>query len=246
MYNVYNRGNVYFIMNMVTNTYSLIGDYKELLAYLAGGFEGKHFHREDGNILNYTNRFFGDINMGNDFSHYVYERYCNNEEGIEYIVETEEFERKKYLFFDGFDRIIDVRLLEKEAFKVYLQKRNEKKRYFYRRYRKRNGRKKHSGNHFKNYLGNKKKVLTIDNILDTEYKEYHFKHLEDSVNRYPDWWDDTYRRVEGNWKSQYKANRQYNIHKNGKNNKSIRKDFSFGEFSLEEIDEMLLEDFLNN
>ena len=246
MYNVYNKSDVYYVFNRQRNVYVLIGNYRELLVYLSKGFKSKLCYKENYNIAYYNNCFFDDINMGNDYSHYIYKRYEENEEGFSYIVKTEYFDEKSYLFIDGFDRIIDVRLFRDEAFKVYLQRINEKKRYYYRRYKKHNGRKRHSHNTFRNHIGNKKRVLTIDNIFDTEYKEYHFKHLEDFVNPYPDWWDDTYRRVEGNWKSQYKVNRQYNIHNKGKNNKSIRKDFSFEEFSLEEIDEMLLEDFLDN
>ncbi len=65
-------------------------------------------------------------------------------------------------------------------------------------------------------------VKKLDSILKNDYKDYHFKNLEDSKNPYPDWWDDAHRRVEGNWKSQYKVNKQYGIHKNSKNAKSIR------------------------
>ena len=78
-----------------------------------------------------------------------------------------------------------------------------------------------------------------------EYRDYHFKKLEDSNHPYPDWWDDTSRRVEGNWKSQYKVNKQHNIHNNGKSDKTIR-NIGFDDFSQDEIDEMLYEDFIKN
>ena len=82
-------------------------------------------------------------------------------------------------------------------------------------------------------------VRKLDDMFenDMDYKDYHFKKLEDPVERYPDWWDDTHRRVEGNWKSQYKVNKQHNIHNKGKSDDTIRK-MEFDEFS--DDDELLL------
>ncbi len=60
------------------------------------------------------------------------------------------------------------------------------------------------------------------------------------------WWNDKIRRVEGNWKSQYKTNRQYNIRSRGRDVCSIRTlDFEEEEFSALDIEMMLEEDFEN-
>ncbi len=235
MINTYNKSNVYYVCDMINNTYCLIGSFDELLNFLAKSFIKYKYKGEIDNISNYENVYFQEINMGNDYSHIVY----NYEFYYQHICP------KKYLFFDGFERTIDVRNFKEEAFKVYLQIKDSEKRFYFRKRSKKQGRKKHSGNHFKSRLPRKMSVKRLDSKLKTEYKEYHFKKLEDSNNPYPDWWDDTSRRVEGNWKSQYKTRKQYGIHKNVKDNSTIRKQLD-DEFSPEEIDEMLFEDFYKN
>ena len=234
MINVYNKSDVYYVANMINNTCSLIGNYDELLYLLAKNF--KRFQGTANVITNFSNEYFENINMGDDYAHIVYPYYSYNIE--DYTCP------KKYLFFDGLNRTIDIRNLKEEAFKLFLQLPENKIKFYFRR-RKRQGRKRHSRNSFKSRMPRKMQVKKLDDILEHEYKEYHFKKLEDSNNPYPDWWDDTSRRVEGNWKSQYKTRKQYGIHKNIKNNSTIRKQLD-DEFSPEEIDEMLFEDFYKN
>lgn len=82
--------------------------------------------------------------------------------------------------------------------------------------------------------------------LDPDFKEYGFKPILDMGNPPLKWWDEKKRRTEGNWKSQYKTNRQYNIHSKGKDSGTIRRDVGMkGEdYSQEEIDSMLEEEFI--
>jgi len=84
--------------------------------------------------------------------------------------------------------------------------------------------------------------------LDPDFKEYGFKPILDMSNPPLKWWDEKKRRAEGNWKSQYKANRQYNIHSKGKDNGTIRRVTGKGRevFSGEEIDSMLEAEFILN
>lgn len=234
MINVYNKSNVYYVADMVNNTCSLIGDYDELLIFLAKNF--RRFQGTTDIITNFSNEYFDNINMGDDYTHIVY-NYCDSCKTEEYIYP------KRYLFYDGLDRIIDIRDLKEESFKIFLQL-PKKRRFCFRKSRE-CSRRRHSGNSFKSRMPRKIQVRRLDDILENEYNEYHFKKLEDSNNPYPDWWDDTSRRIEGNWKSQYKVNRQYGIHKNTKNNKSIRRvDDIYCD--IDEVDEMLFKDFYKN
>ena len=81
---------------------------------------------------------------------------------------------------------------------------------------------------------------------DADFAEYRFKNILDHNNMPESWWDDKSRRTEGNWKSQYKVNRQYNIHTSMRDDCSIRK-YAFTDvedYTEAEIDAMLEEDFL--
>ena len=82
--------------------------------------------------------------------------------------------------------------------------------------------------------------------LDPDFKEYGFKPILDMSNPPLKWWDEKKRRAEGNWKSQYKANRQYNIHSKGKDNDTIRRvgEAKEGDFFREEIDSLLEAEFI--
>ena len=106
MINVYNKSDVYYVANMINNTRSLIGNYNELLYFLAKNF--KRFQGTANVITNFSNEYFENINMGDDYAHIVYPYYSYNIE--DYICP------KKYLFFDGLNRTIDIRNLKEEAF----------------------------------------------------------------------------------------------------------------------------------
>ena len=250
MYNVYDKSNVYFLYRYSKNSHSLIGDRNALIKMLANAFRSTFYFddvKDYNDCSRWSNCFFDDVNMGSDITCVTHFNYVRDENEILHEVVTKDVYNKEYLFYDGMNRIVDVREFKLEAFHYFVNHRNDKRPYRYYRYnRYKQWKYGHCGTYYHHQAPkNRKCVRKLDAMFDSEYKEYHFKHLEDSNNPYPDWWDDAARRVEGNWKSQYKVNRQYNIHKNAKNNKSIRKDF-FEDFSLEEIDDMLFEDFKNN
>lgn len=84
---------------------------------------------------------------------------------------------------------------------------------------------------------------------DEEYKAYFSSYnispnVLDHSNLPESWWDEKSRRTEGNWKSQYKVNHQYNIHSNVKDSMSIRICEYEEEYSLDDVDFMLEEDFM--
>lgn len=241
MYNVYNKSEIFYMYSFDKDETVLIGDKQDLLLFLSKGFRLKpsfilfeqNYKRKD-TLNNYNNEYFDNINMGNDT--YCVKTFFNMDfYSIEYIPQ-------KYLFSDGYGRIIDVRDFRQEAFSVYLEELNKPFRFNFRRYYGFNRTRSHSKYSWKNkFPGNRNCVRRLDSMFkrDPDFKDYNFKRIEDANNPYPDWWDDASRRVEGNWKSQYKVKRQYNIH-NGKDNKSIRY-FNEDEYDM---DELLYEDFI--
>lgn len=257
MINVYNKSNVYYLLNVVEGTYFLIGDKEELLVFLSRGFDrNTSYYDIKKNYSEYLNRdklsnvYFDKINMGNDVLRYKNRYIAFNDDGDKFFVYEEEIFQRPYLFFDGNNRTIDVREFRDEAYKVYIERCKSPNSFYSvywknRKYHPYPSKVGHGGCSYKNKVSLKYQAKRIDSMLDTCYKDFHFKHLEDSNNPYPDWWDDTCRIIEGNWKSQYKSNRQYGAHTSSKDNRSIRK-YEDDEFSYDDIDEMLLEDFENN
>lgn len=238
MYNVYNKSDVFYLYDYYENKTYLIGNKKELIKFLSKKTNTNDYN----NRVYWSNEYFNNINMGNDnypIRQYIYVKDIEDNT-IEICNET--IKPHRYLFFDGFDRVIDVRDFKNDVFDYYENHINDPYRI---RFRNRFYRKKRTKNAYKHKMcNNLLYVKKMDSMFkyDDDYKDYNFKNLEDSNNPYPDWWDDTSRRVQANWKSQYKVNKQYNIHNNGKNNKSIRNNINL-EYSEEEIDEMLLKDF---
>lgn len=243
MYNVYDKSDVFYFYDYSKNSTALIGNKNDLIKFLARGYESSY-----GYVQHLSNKYFDNINMGNDIYHYVKESKIKNEDDDTYqYIYTDYTVVKQFMFFDGFDRIIDVRMFKDEVFKYYNLHKNDKIRYSFKFHRKMYPT-SHAGFRYKHtFLHNRIKVRKMDSMFkyDDEYKDYHFKRIEDTNNPYPDWFDDKIRRVEGNWKSQYKVNKQHNIHNKGKSDDSIRK-FDFDDFTQDEIDEMLYEDFLKN
>ena len=95
---------------------------------------------------------------------------------------------------------------------------------------------------------NVRQARRLDSMFrfDPDFKEYGFKPILDMSNPPLEWWDEKKRRAEGNWKSQYKSNRQYNNHSKGKDSGTIRRvaGTKEGDFSREEIESMLEVEFI--
>lgn len=239
MYNVYNKSDVFYLYTFSKNQTHLIGNKEDLIKFISRAFSTSYWDRT------LANKYFDNINMGNDIYYVKKEtKVLNEDETYQYIYEYI-VNSKEYMFFDGYNRIVDVRNFKEECIKYFNLHKNDR---YYHKYCRKMYPKSHAQTRYKHtFAHNKMKIRKMDSMFkcDEEYRDYHFKKLEDPNNPYPDWWDDTSRRVEGNWKSQYKVNKQHNIHNNGKSDKTIR-NIGFDDFSQDEIDEMLYEDFIKN
>lgn len=258
MYNVYDRSNIFYLVDLYSNKTYLLGDKKDLIKFLSNTTKRRNNYPS----IN-DNEFLYEINMGNDFSHYTYfERKLSSLDTF-YTEKTEKFYYKRFMFLDGENRIIDVRIFLDEIYKDILTNEKEYSHFFgkdtwrwfinsertsrRKKYKKRQYTRSHSRNSFKGTKFPKsKRIRTMDSMFkyDEDFKEYHFKPLEDSNNPYPNWFDEKSRRVEGNWKSQYKTRHQYDIHSRYKTD--IRKNIIETDFSDNEIYEMLEKDYNNN
>ncbi len=58
---------------------------------------------------------------------------------------------------------------------------------------------------------------------DEDLKEYSFKRKVLKSGDFPGGDTESWRRIEGNWKSQYKVKKQYDIHTHQKDSKTIRR-----------------------
>lgn len=229
MYNVYNKSNVYFVFQISKNKSYLIGDKEDLIKFLSKGVNTYGYSDSS----RWSNDYVNNQNMGNDVI--TYRTFFNGYYFSHFI-------KRDFIFYDGLDRIIDVRDFVDEVYIYYKQHENDKIHYNFHRYYYM-GQRSHAKNLGKGTFPNGAHQAKIIDSMK-EYSEYNLKKIEDTNNPYPDFWDDVTRRVEGNWKTQYKTNKQYNIHSSSKDNKSIRKDF-YDEDTFD-IDELLEEDFMNN
>ena len=242
MYNVFNKSDVFYLYDFSTKQVQLIGNKKNLIAFIAKAYRCNGWSE---NRL--ENKYFEEVNMGNDIYHFTKTTTIKNDDDTYQYIEEKCYNYRRYMFYDGYDRIVDIRLFEDECKKYYHAHKNDRKIYRFN-FKHTQHPKSHARNFYKHtFTHNRMCVRKLDDMFehDVDYKDYHFKKLEDPIDGYPDWWDDTNRRVEGNWKSQYKANKQHNIHNKGKTDETIRK-IVFDDYSEDEIEQMLYEDFLSN
>lgn len=184
MINVYNEYEVFYLYEIQTETWSLIGNEKELIVFLAKGYY--EFYNYCKTEL--RNRYFD--NFG-----------CNQNE-------TD----KWYQFFNGTDRCINPKIYEVDARNYFLKKLKGKSEQFSHRYvHKYKGifrrtpvegiRKIRGGSSHK--MPKTKRIFAM--YANPEYKDFN----RGTKKLIPSWWDDKFRHVEMNWKSQRKTRHQW-------------------------------------
>lgn len=246
MFEINNKSNTFYLYNFETNEHSLIAtSLIELFSFISKGFSTNG--QKDPS--RWSNKYFDELNLGNDLSHLVEYESFSVEGRTFYSVKSDKYFDKKYLFYDGNDRIINITIYTDEVIKYYKQHQFDKHYFhFFNKYKKRQGRKRHRRTaypHISKFGVHQAKKYDSIVSADPEMAYYHIKKIETGDNQYPRWFDDSIRVVEGNWKSQYKVKSQHNIHNGGKTNKSIRKYYE-DDFTQDDIDDMLYNDFINN
>ena len=124
MYNVFNKSDVFFLYDFSTQQNQLIGNRNDLIKFIVKGYK---FNCWNENRL--ENKYFAEVNMGNDIYYFTKETKIKCEDGTYQYIEEKCYNYKRYLFYDGYDRIIDIRLLENECKKYYHVHKNDKKNY---------------------------------------------------------------------------------------------------------------------
>lgn len=186
MYNVYNKSESIFLWDANLAKEIFIGNEEDLIIFLAKNYK-KNIYWLDRSITNsYLDNF-----------------YCNENEFYT------NYPQKSYIFFDGNNRILNPKDYEKSAYDLYLKKYKKlgKKDYYSWRnpyYKGTFRRTPVEGIH--RYKGPRVKPRRIKPLkkmyANPEFKEFNRGSHKDV----PDgWWDDWYRCVEKNWKSQRKT-----------------------------------------
>lgn len=240
MYAVYNpTNNIFFVKNILTGETHKIGNKYQFLCKIAYRFSYKGDMRYEGNwILDNSQLAFNE----NDLQ-------CEEEFNRELYIKEYKYTQRKYVYVDGLDRILNPRDFLKDIMHYYMlyghpfywpneYKSNRSNREY-------QGRKSHTGYSWrgKNRSNLKWKKQQNDMLKkDLGTREYHFKRVGDGKEFELSW--DFDRPYSGNWKAQYKCNKQYNIHTSVKNTASIRRRYD-DEFLKDEIDYMLEMDFLS-
>lgn len=117
MHNITDKSQTFYVFIASKNITKKIGDKEALIKFLTSGYN---------NYYNYgysiSNQYFLDINASGSDTYWSLEdvkKYKEDEFGdiVEYKEPHYFKTSKEYLFFDGYDRIVDVRKYEKEVLK---------------------------------------------------------------------------------------------------------------------------------
>lgn len=224
MYNIFDKSNVFYCYNHSTNTHSLIGDRNDFVNYIAKSIRTNDYNdtsRWYCSLLEDQNITMNDTISNPSGGYWQYPEY------IKYL--------RQITYYDGYYRIVNIRDYLNEAFelikqdKIVYKRKTYKKRYINRHY--------HCGNKFKNKMPKTMRTKRYNSIPD--YKSF----VRQRDKEFPNWWDDTSRRVSCCWKDQYKCKKQWGHKKHiTKNIKTIRK------LNYEEkldVDLLLENDFFN-
>ena len=215
MYNIYDKSNVFYVYNHQKNQTYLIGDRDEFINYLAKDI--KTFGYKDKN--RWTLSSLEDQNLTMNDTKSIPTGYYEYPEYKQYL---------RYLtFFDGYERIVNIKDYLNEAID-YLNKGKvhyTKRKSFYRNYQKH-----YSGNYFKNKMPQTFRTKRLNSIL--EYKKF----VRQRDKEFPDYWDDTSRRISCNWKDQYKCKKQWGHKRHiDKNSLSIRNNFIEDDYDIDSL-----------
>ena len=188
MYNIYNYSNVYYLWDNFKQTEYLIGNKKDLINEMAKNFR----------IKIWLMRECGDSKERPHYSNNWLDEY--------YYIDYTPY--KRYVIYDGYCRLIDIKEYDDVAFRLYLSNYKDRvKRFYFRKSKIKYG-------HFRYdpvpYTGSRgggssirpRKIKHLKQMYaNPEYKQFNRGSHKDV----PDgWWDDWYRNVERSWKKHRK------------------------------------------
>lgn len=233
MYNTIDKSNEYYLWDLSNNKHSFIGNKDDLLRLLAGAFTyyGNYILPKNSDAWN--NKYFDGVNITTKdvATNYVYEKL---EDGsYEYKKNTS---LRQFVFYDGNNRIADIRNLRKEAVKYNLEGKRVKRRARYNYHFHRS----HKGGRYRNV--NVKRILSYKAV--PEYEKYVRKGYLNKFG-YELLWSEFDTRISPCWKDQTKCKKQWE-HRIKKKHEYVDKYDSYSYEEEFDIDALLEEDFLNN
>lgn len=187
MHNVYNLGEIFYLWDIDKQEISLIGNEKDLIVFLA-----KNFRRNYWSNQSISNTYFNDI------------AFCKKDS----------YEHNaRWQFFDGFDRIIDIRIYKDRAFALYEKelkiKGSRRKSYWIKNYKYKGFFRKDPVEGIHKRKGSCVKPRRIKAAIATYFNPEHKDFNRGSKKNYPDWYDDFFRHIERSWKRQSKRRHQW-------------------------------------
>lgn len=129
MKNIINKSEIYYVYIASKNKSCYIGNKENLIYYLSKGYRQSYWDNRDENI------YFRDINASGKDSYVSYlerkeYKYDEFDELVPYIIKEPINVLKEYTFYDGLNRIIDVRIFKKEVENYYKKSMETKKNWY--------------------------------------------------------------------------------------------------------------------
>ena len=231
MYNVYNKSDVFYLYTFSKNQTHLIGNKEDLIKFISRAFSTSYWDRT------LANKYFDNINMGNDIYYVKKEtKVLNEDETYQYIYEYI-VNSKEYMFFDGYNRIVDVRNFKEECIKYFNLHKNDR---YYHKYCRKMYPKSHAQTRYKHtFAHNKMKIRKMDSMFkcDEEYRDLErqkarktrksFIKEKRNLKKVQDrtWWA-VNQADEGHLRRDYVSNRKKYVKR--KCNKELRKIYNVG------------------
>lgn len=195
MYNNFDKTNTFYYYDHKTKKHHFIGDKTYLIEYLSSFFKDTEYKD--------TSRWYWEI------------LYNQNLTMNDTVFMEQKYFLRDITFYDGENRIIDIRDYLQDAISFY------KSGYCIKYhpiiyFTKRNWRKYHSGNHCRHNMPKTARILRMD--APVEMKEF----KRGTKKELPRYWDDKGRRVSSCWKDQRKYKKQWMHTIKANNTNSIR------------------------
>lgn len=184
MYNVYNPGEAFYLWDINNQKMSFIGNEKELILFLSRGFRYDYIYE----IL--RNTYFEKFVLSQS-------EYDNS------------YYEKRWQFFDGFNRIIDIRIYKNEAFILYKRRGRRRKYCSIQNHKYKGSFRKEPVEGIHKYKGSYVKPRRIKAAVSVYFNPEYKGFNRGSKKDYPGWYDDFSRHIEKSWKRQSKRRHQW-------------------------------------
>lgn len=192
MYKTFDKSTEYYCLDVYTNKYWKIGDKAKLIEYC---------------FRNINNKFYQVSMNGKDTYSEITWDFEGKERNVEYFT-------RRYLFFDGLNRIIDIRQFEEEISRFAYPKREFKNFYLWRHQKTslpefRGGPVPGTGHCHYRYCCLRHMRTTQERRMNSDPEVYEYVRPCRRSNNLPNLYDDIWRDYSKSWKDCTKKKKQW-------------------------------------